>query len=160
MRYKVGGKVVIKHSDSNWSENMDKWIGQIMTVRGFSHGGKYYKMEEDEGDIYAGWCWDDNMIDHEATAKLHSKTTTHRDRAATIGALVDQKSAQYGDAISAVDEVLRAYYPDGIAPDQYKNLGLIVRISDKLMRLANGHTEDTVEDIFGYLLLMMDKEDR
>ena len=53
-------------------------------------------------------------------------------------------------------EVLKILYPDGIQPEQYQDVLTIVRIIDKLFRIAtnkNAFNEDTWEDIMRYALL-------
>lgn len=73
-----------------------------------------------------------------------------------IGMLVDAKQAQYGDSISSMGPILRHLYPDGIGTAQYDDLGLIVRIIDKIKRITLGNGqggEDAWADIVGYGLL-------
>lgn len=72
-----------------------------------------------------------------------------------IGRLVDKKNAQYGDAVKATDEFLKILFPDGIKPDQYADLGLLIRIYDKMKRIANGNKgeENAWIDITGYGIL-------
>lgn len=73
-----------------------------------------------------------------------------------IGMLVDDKQAQYGDSISSMGPILRHLYPDGIGTAQYDDLGLIVRIIDKIKRITLGNGqggEDAWSDIAGYGLL-------
>ena len=74
-----------------------------------------------------------------------------------VGALVDKKQNQYGDSFNKADEFLKVLYPDGINPDQYKDLLTLTRIFDKLMRVANGNQgdEDAFKDIAGYALLAL-----
>ena len=79
-------------------------------------------------------------------------------RGQTIGALVDSKQAQYGDAIQASEEILRVLYPDGVPANREGDMLLIVRIIDKLCRLTRGNGEggeDAWADIAGYGLLGM-----
>lgn len=68
--------------------------------------------------------------------------------------LLRSKRAAYGNSIAATGLILRAVFPDGIRPDQYDDLGLIVRISDKLRRIgASGRSaggENPYQDIAGY----------
>ena len=56
-----------------------------------------------------------------------------------IGLIVEAKNKQYGDAINNTAEFLILLFPEGIKPDQYKDLGIIVRVYDKLKRVANGN---------------------
>lgn len=72
MKYKAGDKVVIVgHRTPQMSQmgGMDKYLGLTMTIDYIkSNGGMpTYKMMEDS----RYWYWNDNMIDHEATAMLN-----------------------------------------------------------------------------------------
>jgi hypothetical protein len=73
----------------------------------------------------------------------------------SIGALVAEKNAAYGDAVNATAEYLRWLYPNGIPVDRYRDVGLLVRIGDKLKRIANGDNgeESAWSDICGYAIL-------
>lgn len=73
-----------------------------------------------------------------------------------VGLLVAEKQKQYGDQISAMGPILKELYPNGIAPGQYNNLTLIVRILDKIGRITKGNGEggeDAWGDIIGYAIL-------
>lgn len=73
-----------------------------------------------------------------------------------IGALVAEKNAAYGSSFSKCGEFLRLLYPDGLKPEQYRDALLIVRIFDKLMRIATAKDalgENPYRDIAGYGLL-------
>ena len=73
-----------------------------------------------------------------------------------IGALVDEKQKQYGDMISAMGPLLLILYPNGIKPEQYNDLAIIVRMLDKIGRLTRGNgkgDEDAWKDLAGYGLL-------
>jgi len=74
-----------------------------------------------------------------------------------IGALVDRKQIQYGNSFGKADEFLKILYPNGIEPDQYKDLLTVTRVFDKLMRIANGNQgeEDAFKDVAGYALLAL-----
>ena len=73
----------------------------------------------------------------------------------SIGALVDQKNKQYGDAFNRSGSILEVLYPDGIRPEQYRDMLGVIRVVDKLFRIANGKqgSEDPWQDIAGYGLL-------
>lgn len=86
--------------------------------------------------------------------------STFEERGAGLGRLVDSKQAQYGNAAGRADQIMRVLYPDGIRPDQYRDTLLVVRILDKLSRIAqrgpDGHDlggESPYRDIAGYGLL-------
>ena len=79
-------------------------------------------------------------------------------RGQQIGALVDSKQAQYGDAVSASHKVMLELFPQGVPVDKLGDMLLIVRIIDKLCRLTRGNGEggeDAWADIAGYGLLGM-----
>lgn len=75
--------------------------------------------------------------------------------AADIAALVTEKNRQYGDAINNTGEFLKTLYPNGIQPHQYEDLGVIIRMYDKMKRIANGNQgeENAWNDLMGYALL-------
>ena len=82
--------------------------------------------------------------------------TKYRQTAAEIGALVDEKQAAYGDSFGKAGDFLRLLYPDGIKPEQYDDLLTVVRVFDKLMRVATDKDalgENPYSDIVGYGLL-------
>jgi hypothetical protein len=73
-----------------------------------------------------------------------------------IGRLVDEKQAAYGDSFGKSGGVLRILYPDGITPDQYDDALAVVRVVDKLFRIANQKDyggESPWRDICGYGML-------
>jgi hypothetical protein len=75
---------------------------------------------------------------------------------AKLGKLVDEKNAAYGDSFSKSGDVLRILFPDGIAPDQYDDALGVVRVLDKMFRLATAKRafgESPWGDIAGYGLL-------
>lgn len=73
-----------------------------------------------------------------------------------VGELVTEKQAAYGDSFGRSGEVLRQLYPDGIQPEQYDDMLAVVRIVDKLFRIATDRDalgESPFKDITGYGLL-------
>jgi hypothetical protein len=73
-----------------------------------------------------------------------------------IGKLVEEKQAAYGDSFGKSGDVLRVLYPQGIGPDQIDDALCIVRIVDKLFRIATDKDalgESPYRDIAGYGLL-------
>jgi hypothetical protein len=73
----------------------------------------------------------------------------------TIGRLVDRKQKEYGDSWGKAADILRVLYPDGVKPEDYHYLLGIVRVIDKLARIANGNQgeENAWADIAGYGIL-------
>lgn len=73
-----------------------------------------------------------------------------------VGKLVDEKQAAYGDSFGKAGSVMRILYPNGISPDQLDDALTIVRVLDKLFRIANKKNafgENPWKDIAGYGLL-------
>jgi hypothetical protein len=76
-----------------------------------------------------------------------------------IGELVENKNKAYGSAFDKCGDFLKVLYPEGIKPEQYKDMLCIVRVFDKLMRIATSYdgTEekkvDAYSDLMGYGLL-------
>lgn len=87
--------------------------------------------------------------------------TKYRDLATKIGALVDEKNTAYGNSFGEVGDFLKILYPNGIPPESYTDALCIVRIFDKLKRIAtnkNAFGESPYQDIAGYALLGTQKD--
>ncbi len=73
-----------------------------------------------------------------------------------IGKLVDEKNAAYGNSFSECHKILSVLYPEGIKPEQYTDALAIIRVIDKLFRIAtkkDAFGESPWKDIAGYALL-------
>jgi hypothetical protein len=73
-----------------------------------------------------------------------------------VGALVDEKNKAYGSAFDDAGEFLKLLYPNGIEPSQYGDALALVRIFDKMKRIATDRDalgESPYRDITGYGLL-------
>jgi hypothetical protein len=75
-----------------------------------------------------------------------------------IGRLVDKKQRAYGRSSDRTGEIVQILYPAGITPSQYRDVLAIVRILDKVFRIAT-HAKDPKgenpwKDVAGYALLM------
>ena len=73
-----------------------------------------------------------------------------------IGLLVERKQLAYGDSYGKSGEILRVLYPTGIGPHQMEDALAVVRIVDKLFRIATDPGalgESPWVDIAGYGLL-------
>lgn len=79
--------------------------------------------------------------------------TTYENLGKQVGALVDEKNQAYGNSFQKTAEYLKVLFPGGIDPEQYVHLGLLIRMFDKVMRIATGHYEDSYRDLAGYALL-------
>ena len=75
---------------------------------------------------------------------------------ASLGAMVEKKQAAYGDSFGKSGRVLAELFPGGITLSQLDDALTLVRIVDKLFRIAtdkDAFGEDPYQDIAGYCLL-------
>ena len=73
-----------------------------------------------------------------------------------IAKTVMAKQDAYGDSFGKSGDVMRILYPDGIDPEQYDDALCVVRIVDKLFRIATDRDalgESPYRDIAGYGIL-------
>lgn len=83
--------------------------------------------------------------------------------ASAVGALVNEKNAAYGNSFEQAGEFLKLLFPNGIPPESYDDMLCIVRIFDKLKRVATNKDafgESPFQDIVGYGLLGMAKDEK
>jgi hypothetical protein len=83
-------------------------------------------------------------------------TIDYHEIGAKVGELVQRKQHAYGDSFGNSGNVLRVIYPNGVSPDQYDDMLAVIRIIDKLFRIANDKDfggESPYRDIAGYALL-------
>jgi len=83
--------------------------------------------------------------------------------AVSIGELLEKKQAAYGDSFGKAGEILRILYPQGISPAQMDDALCIVRIIDKLFRIAtdaDAFGEDPYQDIAGYAILAVARRNK
>lgn len=76
--------------------------------------------------------------------------------ATELGTLVSEKQEAYGDSFSKSEEIIKILFPQGVKPENYRDLLTITRIIDKLFRIAtrkNAFGESPYRDIAGYALL-------
>ena len=81
---------------------------------------------------------------------------TYKQICEEIGSLVDEKNAAYGSSFAESYKILSVLYPNGIKPEQYTDALAIIRVIDKLFRLANrkdAFGESPWRDIAGYAIL-------
>lgn len=72
-----------------------------------------------------------------------------------------EKNAAYGNSVVNSQTILKQLYPNGIQTEQYIDALYVVRILDKLSRIASNKDafgEDPWKDICGYSLLRIVEE--
>ena len=89
---------------------------------------------------------------------------SHEILGARIGRLVDQKNRAYGgNSIPQIADILNLMFPDGIDDAHMLDATSMVRIFDKLFRIARedkaAFGENPWQDIAGYALRMMQIEE-
>ena len=80
----------------------------------------------------------------------------YKEKGTEIGELVERKNKKYGDSFVKSGDIIRIFYPNGIEPSQYDDLLGLLRILDKMFRIATDKDalgEDPWEDIAGYGIL-------
>ena len=89
------------------------------------------------------------MIKKEISEKKFMEAATD------IAKLVSKKNKQYGNAINQTADFLKTLYPNGIEPHQYDDIGVLIRMYDKMKRISNGiqGDENAWQDMMGYALL-------
>jgi hypothetical protein len=85
---------------------------------------------------------------------------TYQKRGETLGKLVESKQIQYGDSAGRAGQIVRILWPNGIPAYAYNDALLVVRVLDKLSRIAQRGPdgkdkggESPWRDIAGYGLL-------
>ncbi len=79
-----------------------------------------------------------------------------------IGKLCESKNEAYGASFDKAGSVMRVLYPSGIRPEQYDDALAVVRVIDKLFRIAtrkNAFGESPWRDIGGYSILGAAKDE-
>jgi hypothetical protein len=87
---------------------------------------------------------------------FNAAPSTYATLAAQVAATVERKNKAYGDSFGKSGAVLAILYPAGIPLDAYGDALTIVRVVDKLFRIATDRDalgESPWQDIAGYALL-------
>ena len=85
----------------------------------------------------------------------------HRTVGGEIGSLLNSKQKAYGNAFGQSGKIMRLLYPKGISPEAMEDSLTLVRIIDKMFRIANNknaYGENPFMDIAGYAILAVAKE--
>jgi hypothetical protein len=89
--------------------------------------------------------------------------TIYEQKAEEIGKLVAEKNQAYGSSFAEAHRILETLYPNGIKPEQYSDALAVIRVIDKLFRIANkkdAFGESPWQDIAGYGILGSVKDGR
>lgn len=84
-----------------------------------------------------------------------------------LGELVTEKNKAYGDSFRRSGEILNILYPNGVRPHQYEDMLGVVRVIDKLFRIANAKDDGSDQlgespwrDVGGYGILGTARSER
>ena len=75
---------------------------------------------------------------------------------------LSKKQKCYGDSFGHAGQIMKILYPDGVKPEQLESALTMIRVIDKLFRIANGDQgdESAWSDICGYSILELRKNAR
>jgi len=84
---------------------------------------------------------------------------------ASVGRTVDEKQSAYGNSFGQSEKFLNLLWPDGIPVSAYSDVLVIIRMWDKMKRIAtdkDAFGESPYKDIAGYGLLgyMKDRQEK
>lgn len=82
--------------------------------------------------------------------------TIFEETAERIGKLVAEKNVAYGSSFAEAHKILQILYPNGISTEQFTDALAIIRVIDKLFRIAtkkDAFGESPWQDIAGYGIL-------
>ena len=85
---------------------------------------------------------------------------SYREIAQGIAELVIEKQKAYGNSFGEADQFLKLCYPNGVPVEKYKDMLTLVRIWDKIKRIATDRDalgESPYRDIVGYCLLALNE---
>ena len=88
------------------------------------------------------------------------KGNKYKEAGARIGELVAEKNEAYGDSFARSGEVMRVLYPDGISLEGMDDALAVVRVVDKLFRIATNKDalgESPWVDVAGYSILASER---
>lgn len=92
----------------------------------------------------------------------HMAEKSFKDIAVETAEILEIKNRAYGNSFNKTSEFLKLLFPDGVVDDQYCHLMYIIRVLDKIGRIANSSLLppeegiiDAYKDINGYTTLML-----
>jgi hypothetical protein len=94
---------------------------------------------------------------------MNQEDNSYENIGVEIGRLVDTKQKAYGNSFGKAGNILRELYPDGISPEQMDDALTVIRIIDKLFRIATDRDalgESPWRDIAGYALLSVKRTEK
>lgn len=75
-----------------------------------------------------------------------------------LGVMLQDKNDSYGSSFYKAEDFIALLWPDGVPPEAFGRMLIMVRMFDKMMRIAvmpEAFGEDAEMDLFGYAALMV-----
>jgi hypothetical protein len=94
--------------------------------------------------------------------QLRGAGVSYSELGTQIGNLVEKKQAAYGDSFGKAGDIMRVLYPQGIPPEKLDDALTLVRVVDKMFRIATDRDafgESPWRDIAGYSLLAVKRQE-
>jgi len=91
------------------------------------------------------------------------KESKYLKAATNVAQVVEEKQVAYGDSFGKAGKVLELLYPNGVKIEQYQDMLTVVRIIDKIFRIASkkdAFGESPYSDLMGYSLLGLVKSEK
>ena len=60
--------------------------------------------------------------------------------------VVKEKNREYGSAFQKVSEILTILFPNGIPTNKYHDVAILIRVLDKVCRIASANDKDVKKD--------------
>jgi len=80
-----------------------------------------------------------------------------------VASMVKEKNKEYGSAFQKVSHILSILFPNGIPTSKYHDVAILVRVLDKICRIASANDKNVKKDawfdICGYGLLRLSEGD-
>jgi hypothetical protein len=139
--------------------------GKVGTV---SHWGQrdltnrwYHVLTKDHNGEHIMALWHGSHMVPATETDATVKPSSFEQLGTEIGKLVAEKNAAYGDSFKRSGEILQILYPNGIKPEQYRDALGVVRVIDKLFRIAtrkDAFGESPWRDVAGYGIVAVGSE--
>lgn len=118
-------------------------------------------------DIIDGWTYNgENNGEGDGMGLVKDAPSTEKSRrleqtGKNIGQITAEKNLAYGDSAGTSEQMLKLLWPDGVPQESYTDMLLLVRIWDKMKRIATDKDalgESPFLDIGGYAVLGAEKD--
>jgi len=80
-----------------------------------------------------------------------------------VASIVKEKNREYGSAFQKVSHILSILFPNGIPTNKYHDVAILIRVLDKVCRIASANDKDVKKDAWldltGYGLLRLSEGD-